>query len=113
MKKIYVLLMFIGVFSLCFSTEANAQSNSKLNNQEEQEKPVIQIFPNPASGDILTITSKSGKSMTCRVFNVLGEMVLLKVITTKELNISSLPTGIYILRIKIGDKAVTEKLIRN
>ncbi|MFD2563211.1 T9SS type A sorting domain-containing protein [Aquimarina rubra] len=109
MKKIYLLLILIGVFVLSFSTGVQAQSSFNTIDQKEE----VQVFPNPVSGDILNITSKSGKSMTCRVFNVLGKTVLFKVLTTQEqLNISALPPGVYVLRIKIGEEAFTKKLIR-
>lgn len=108
MKKIYLQLILIGVFVLSFSTGVQAQSTFNTNDQEEE----VQVFPNPVSGDILNITSKSGKSITCRVFNVLGKTVLFKVITTKELDISSLPPGVYVLRIKSGDTRVAKKLVR-
>ncbi|WP_299259747.1 T9SS type A sorting domain-containing protein [uncultured Aquimarina sp.] len=108
MKKIYLLLIFIGFFSLFFSTGVQAQSSFNTADQEEK----IQVFPNPVSGDILNITSKSGKSITCRVFNVLGKTVLYKVITTEKLNISALPPGVYVLRMKIGDFTTAKKLVR-
>ncbi|WP_299435062.1 T9SS type A sorting domain-containing protein [uncultured Aquimarina sp.] len=107
MKKIYLLLILIGVFVLSFSTGAKAQSTFDRNNEKE-----FQVFPNPVSGNTLNITSKSGKSITCRVFNVLGKTVLFKVITTKELDISSLPTGVYVLRIKSGEHQTVRKLLR-
>ncbi|WP_378179277.1 T9SS type A sorting domain-containing protein [Aquimarina sp. SS2-1] len=109
MKKIYLLLIFIGIISLSFSTGAQAQTTFSTIDQEEE----IQVFPNPVSGNVLNITSKSGKSMTCRVFSVLGKTVLFKVITTQEqLDISALPPGVYVLRIKVGEKVFTKKLIR-
>ena len=108
MKKIYLLLIFINVFVLSFSTGAQAQSSFEINDQEE-----ISVFPNPVTGDVLNITSKSGKSITCRVFNVLGKTVLFKVITTGEqLDISALPPGVYVLKIKSGKKNFSKKLIR-
>ncbi|MDH7446009.1 T9SS type A sorting domain-containing protein [Aquimarina sp. 2201CG14-23] len=110
MKKIYLLLILIGVFVLSFSTGVQAQSSINEPKQDLQEE--VQVFPNPVSGDKLNITSKSGKSKTCRVFNVLGKTVLFKVITSTELDISSLPPGVYVLRIKIGDEAFMKKLIR-
>ncbi|WP_298548642.1 T9SS type A sorting domain-containing protein [uncultured Aquimarina sp.] len=108
MKKIYLLLIFIGVFSLSFSTGVQAQSSFNTTDQKEE----IQIFPNPVSGDILNVTSKSGKSITCRVFNVLGKTVLYKVITTEKLNISALSPGVYVLRMKIGNITQVQKLVR-
>ncbi|GAA0712722.1 T9SS type A sorting domain-containing protein [Aquimarina litoralis] len=108
MKKIYLLLIFIGIFVLSSSTGVQAQSSIEIKDQEE-----ISIFPNPVTGDVLNITSKSGKSITCRVFNVLGKTVLFKVITTREqLDISALPPGVYVLKIKSGKEIFSKKLIR-
>jgi len=108
MKKIYLLPILIAVFTLCFSTETQAQSSITTIDKKEE----VRVYPNPISGNKLNIVSKSGKSITCRVISVLGKTVLFKVITTKELDISSLPSGIYTVRIKIGDKVFTKKLIR-
>lgn len=107
MKKIYLLLIFIGIFVLS-STRVQAQSSIEIKGQEE-----ISVFPNPVTGNVLNITSKSGKSITCRVFNVLGKTVLFKVITTREqLDISALPPGVYVLKIKSGKETFSKKLIR-
>ncbi|MBW1295308.1 T9SS type A sorting domain-containing protein [Aquimarina litoralis] len=109
MKKIYLLPILIGLFVLSFSSGVRAQSSFEINDQEE-----IRVFPNPVTGDVLNITSTSGKSITCRVFNVLGKTVLFKVVTTREpkLDISSLPPGVYVLKIKSGKKNFSRKLVR-
>ena len=109
MKKTYFLSLLLVVFSLCFSTDVQAQSSLEFIDQVED----ISIYPNPASGNTLNIVSKSGKSITCRMFNVLGKTVLFKVMTTKELDISNLRPGVYVLRIKVGDKDFTKKFIKN
>lgn len=108
MKKIYLLPIFITIFAFSLSTGVQSQTSFEINDQEE-----ISVFPNPVTGDVVNVTSKSGKSITCRVFNVLGKTVLFKVITTGEkLDISVLPPGVYVLKIKSGKKNFSKKLIR-
>ncbi|WP_188112164.1 T9SS type A sorting domain-containing protein [Aquimarina sp. RZ0] len=107
MKKIYLSLLFIGVFGLLHPSEVKGQSDIK--------DPIegIDIYPNPVKGTKLYITSISGKSKTVTVFNVLGEKIMFKVMTTTELDISSLLSGVYILRVKIGEETFTKKVIIN
>jgi len=111
MKKIYSLLICIGILCCLSPFSLTAQqppANTNINNEVEQ----IQIFPNPVNGNKLYITSKSGKSKQVSVITALGERIFFKVMTTNELDISSLPPGVYILRVKIGEKRFTNKLIR-
>lgn len=107
MKKIYLLLLFTGVLSVCCTSELQAQS--KPINDDIPEK--VQIFPNPTTSSIVYITSKSGKSKTVSIFTALGEKILFKVMTTNELDISSLTQGVYVFRVKIGDQSSVQKVI--
>ncbi len=109
MKKIYLLLTFIGI--LCFSiTGVHAQANP-TSKQDSAER--VEIYPNPNSGNTLFIISESGKTTTVSLYNILGERVSFEVLTSKRLDISALPTGVYILRIKIGKHTSSRKFIRN
>ena len=75
---------------------------------ESIEKITGFIYPNPAS-DILNI--KYNNLLTVEIYDLLG--VLQKITTDKQIHISNLSKGIYIIVIKNskGDKAVTKKLI--
>ncbi len=112
MKKIYLLLIFIGILCFSFTLEVRAQQSSTYTDTKDKEIEQVQIFPNPVNGNKLYITSQSGKSKQVSVHTALGERIFFKVLTTNELDISSLPPGVYILRIKIGEKRFTNKLIR-
>lgn len=71
--------------------------------EEQSEKPAF--FPNPATTKITFEDKTSSKNI--QLFSILGELVL-NGIYTKELDISGLKPGLYILDIK-GQK--TQKLI--
>jgi hypothetical protein len=57
------------------------------------------------------ITSKSSLDKDIIIFDVLGKKVLQTTLNTKELNISSLSPGVYIIKIKEGEATATRKLI--
>jgi hypothetical protein len=57
------------------------------------------------------ITSKSSLDKEVAIFDVLGKKVLQTVITSKELNIAAIPSGVYIIKIREGEATATRKLI--
>lgn len=71
----------------------------------------LKIYPNPVSNGKVYITSKNDSNKEIAIFDVLGKKVLQTTISTKELNISSLNSGIYFIRIETTDGSATEKLI--
>lgn len=113
MKHFY--LLFLLIYSISFSqngidsTQRSDIGNSSNKNLNQDN---IKIFPNPASGGEITITSN--KDITVQVYDVLGKKVKQQNITPnqKKLNISSLKKGIYLLRLKSDSGTITKKLIR-
>jgi hypothetical protein len=113
MKKNYtfilLLLLFLGSFS------AQAQENKATATSKTQE-PIIEgltIYPNPTSSGKIYITTKLSLDKKVEIFNVLGKKVLETVITSKEVNLSNLTAGVYIIKIKEGEATATRKLIIN
>lgn len=114
MKKIYYLTTCIGILLLTFTTAVSAQVDTTIpKTKASQAIEGLQVFPNPVSGDKISISSLANKTKTVTAYNVLGKRVLFKVLIGKELNISSLSPGLYILKIKEGDVEATVKLFRN
>ena len=66
------------------------------------------IYPNPSS-DVINIESK-GKVTASVLYNMAGQKVLDS--DKKQINISSLPTGTYILKTTIDGKDVTKKVMK-
>ena len=114
MKKIYLLLIFVGLICLSFTSGIQAQSNTS-ERQERTTKQSIQglrVFISPANKDILYITSDLQLTKTIKIFNVLGKQVDYEVLTGRELHIGDLPSGVYILKITEGENKTTVKFIK-
>lgn len=85
------------------------------NGSKKQEQPAIEgltIYPNPSGIGKIYITSKSTAEKKIEIFNVLGKKVL-EIISSKEVNISALSPGVYIIKIKENEASTTRKLIIN
>lgn len=81
---------------------------------KSQETSVIEglsLFPNPVSNGKVYITSKNDLDKSIIIYNVLGKKALQTTISSKELNVSDLLPGVYIIKINEGDATATRKLI--
>lgn len=112
MKKnyFYITLLFFFLFSFATMAQENKES---LTVQQVQQESIegLNIYPNPVSSDRVYITSKSSQSKEVEIFDILGKKILHTTITGKELNISNLTAGVYIIKIKEGEATATRKLI--
>ena len=103
---------YIVLFSLCLSTAGvYAQDGKQQSKAQESTIDGLSIYPNPATGDRIYITTKSNEDKEITIFDVLGKKVLQTVLSSKELNISSLTPGVYIIQIKEEEATATRKLI--
>lgn len=111
MKKNYFYTILLAV--LLISITASAQENKPQQPNKSQETSIegLSFYPNPVSNGKVFITSKSSLSKDITIFDILGKVVLQSSINTKELNVSSLSPGIYMIKIKEGEATATRKLI--
>lgn len=103
------------LLSVLFSLNAIAQENKQIAMTKTQEPTIegLTIYPNPVNTGRIYISSKSSLDKKVEIFNVLGKKVLEAIITSKEVNISNLSAGVYIIKIKEGEASATRKLIIN
>lgn len=106
-KYFYITLLSFFLFSL----GAAAQENKGVSASNKETIEGLNIYPNPATSDRIYITSKSAQSKEVEIFDVLGKKILQATLTGKELNITSLTPGVYIIKVKEGDASATRKLI--
>ncbi|WP_394759585.1 T9SS type A sorting domain-containing protein [Flavobacterium sp.] len=111
MKKNYLYITF---FTLLFSLSALAQDGKQASlatKNQEQQFDNLNVYPNPVGNGRVYITSKTTAPKDIEIFDVLGKRVMQLTISTKELNVSSLSPGVYIIKIKEGEQRATRKLI--
>lgn len=71
------------------------------------------LYPNPVRDGKLNIRSNSTDKKQVSIFNVLGKNVLNATVTgtNSEINVSSISSGVYILKVIEGTKTATSKLV--
>ncbi len=102
---LYIFMMF---FTFLASDFAYGQSLRSDENTHES----VSIYPNPATGGKVHISSKSMEPKEIEIFDILGKRVMqVTVSPSREINISTLTPGVYIVTIKEADHVSTRKLI--
>ena len=110
MKKNYVLTL---ILAFCFLTFEgfSQESKSAMGNSQEPTIEGLSIYPNPVSNGKLYITSKLGLEKEIQIYDVLGKKVFDTTTSVKEINISNLNAGVYIIKIKEKEATTARKLI--
>ena len=72
----------------------------------------FQVYPNPNNGN--TLYFNTTKEIQVNVYSILGKLIKNETVTIekKNIDISSLSNGIYLLKITFENKSITKKLIR-
>ncbi|WP_281636473.1 T9SS type A sorting domain-containing protein [Flavobacterium marginilacus] len=107
-KNYFYITLLVAIF---FTTGAQAQDNKQPKTQEDSSIEGLSLYPNPVSAGKVYITSKKDSEKEIIIFDVLGKKVLQTTISTKELNISNLSPGIYIIKITEEGSTSSRKLI--
>jgi hypothetical protein len=74
------------------------------------------VYPNPTNTGSVNVVSASSSNfgnINVAVYDVLGKQVINKTMTSEKLNVSSLNTGVYIMKITQGKATSTKKLVIN
>jgi len=95
----YIILFFLAFSSIGFAQDGKQQGES------------LGFYPNPVSNGKIYITSKTSLDKEILIFDVLGKKVLQTTLSSRELNITSIPPGVYIIKITEGETTATRKLI--
>lgn len=109
MTKNYFYTILLLVFF--FSAGVSAQEAKQTKTQDSSVIEGLNLYPNPVSNGKVYVTSKNDLEKEIIIFDVLGKKVLQTVISSKELNVSNLSSGVYIIKINEGDASASRKLI--
>ena len=69
------------------------------------------LYPNPVTQGKVYITTEDNAPKKIMIFDVFGNPIMETTILGKELNLSDLDTGVYVLRVFEANKVATRKLI--
>ena len=72
----------------------------------------VNIYPNPAK-DVVQFSKNSNELLDIEIFDTLGKSLMKFKNVQDEVNISTLGTGIYFVKMTLGVKATTKKLLVN
>jgi len=104
MKKLYIFLLMAPLFTI-------GQELVSINTAEPAEVKGFKMYPNPAYGDEVYITTALNGAKDIQVFDVFGDAVIRENITTNTLNISRLVPGVYVLQVTEEKRTMTRKLV--
>ena len=100
---LYITSLLFCLFSLTVMAQDNKQQASTIDG--------LSFYPNPVNTGKIYITSKSALDKDITIFDVLGKKVLQTQLSSRELNVSSLSPGVYIIKINENQATATRKLI--
>jgi hypothetical protein len=108
LKNYFYIALTVLLFN---SFGAKAQDNRVQARNQETSIEGLSFYPNPVSNGKIYITSKLSLDKEITIFDVLGKKVLQTILNSRELNISALSPGVYIINIKEAEATATRKLI--
>ncbi|GGB69324.1 T9SS C-terminal target domain-containing protein [Flavobacterium suaedae] len=113
MKQKYIYSLIACALFSVFASAQTAEKNKPFTKQNDTTViEGLNIYPNPTSADRVYISSKNNTlSKDVEIYDVLGKKILQTTISGKELSISNIPAGVYIIKIKEGEATATRKLI--
>jgi hypothetical protein len=108
-KNYFYIIILLAIFFTASATAQDSKQSPKIQNNASIEG--LNLYPNPVTNGKVNVTSKNDLEKDIIIFNVLGKTVLQTTITTKELNVSNLSPGVYIIKITEANATSSRKLI--
>ena len=108
MAKKYFYALLLTLFLAVGAMKAQEPKNLSSGTIEN-----LNFYPNPVTNGKIYITSKNTSAKEITIYDVLGKSVLQTTlnVNNKEVNLGTLNSGVYIIKIKEGDATATRKLI--
>ncbi|TGD58432.1 T9SS type A sorting domain-containing protein [Flavobacterium humi] len=70
----------------------------------------LKVYPNPAKSSLF-VTSDNFEAKQVEIYNVLGKMVLSTTVTNAPVNVSTLSSGVYMVKVTEEGKTATRKIV--
>lgn len=104
------LVVLVGEFNGTPQVIARSLSDITLRVQRNSIRG-FSLYPNPVVNGKLTITTSENGVKSIKIFDILGKQVLSRDIINPQLNLSSLKSGVYILKVTENNRTATRKLV--
>lgn len=101
MKHLYPIIFF-----LCIASGFSQDSPRTSGDIEG-----FSVYPNPVSNGKVYITTQRNAPKKIMIFDVFGSKVMETTILGKELSLSNLDAGVYLIKVFESGKSATRKLI--
>ena len=108
-KNYFYIILLLALFFTSGATAQESKQPPKI--QESTSIEGLNLYPNPVTNGKVYISSKNDLEKEIIIFDVLGKKVLQTNISTKELNVSNLSPGVYIIKIIEENATSSRKLI--
>ena len=73
----------------------------------------VRLYPNPTTGILSLSNPKDLTFDKVEVFDLLGKSISTTEIRTAQIDLSSFPTGVYILKLISAEKVLQKKIIKH
>jgi len=98
-----------------FSAQAQTAKNSGVADQVKTENTLdkVQIYPNPVTSGKIYINAETNSVKAIELYDMLGKRILTTEMNgyQKELNVSNLKAGVYILKLSEKNNSITRKIV--
>ena len=99
------------LFLLLIVSSAKAQDVKQQSKIQESTIEGLSLYPNPVTNGRVYISTKNDTEKEIQIFDVLGKKVFYTQLNSRELNLTSLSPGVYIIKIREEESSATRKLI--
>lgn len=111
MKKNYIYFLFLFGFLLLAIPGFSQVYPNNTSSDNDQNIEGLTIYPNPVSNGKLYISTRLNQTKEIKIFDVLGKKIITETLIGQELNISHLPPGVYVIKIRENEFSATRKLV--
>ena len=89
------------------------QEGNGILSTSNEELQGFSIYPNPSEGGVFNFSKINNDNYFVQIFDISGRMVFSQNQVDNTIDLTSLTTGVYVAKVKSGEKIKTVKLIKN
>jgi len=71
----------------------------------------LKLYPNPVNGDYVTIQSSISGEKNIEVYDITGKRLINTILNSDKLDISSVSSGVYLVKVTVQGQTKVSKLI--